>query len=87
MTLVKERTRLSQWGNSKAARIPSQVIKQLQLDDNQDMTVTIDNGSVVLTPIKQEPANIHDLFKDWQDDGQRDHELDWGSSEGNELPW
>lgn len=86
MTLIKEHTRLSQCGNSKAVRIPSRVIKQLQLDDNQDMTVTIENGSVVLTPVKKEAANIHDLFRNWQDDGQRDHELDWGSSEGNELP-
>ncbi|MFO5399079.1 PbsX family transcriptional regulator, partial [Salmonella enterica subsp. enterica serovar Typhimurium] len=25
--------------------------------------------------------------KDWKDDGKRDHELDWGKSEGNELQW
>ncbi|MDF3266404.1 AbrB/MazE/SpoVT family DNA-binding domain-containing protein, partial [Lactiplantibacillus plantarum] len=75
------------WGNSKAARIPSQIIKQLKLDDNQDMTITIENGSIVLTPIKKTPTNIHELFKDWQDDGKRDHELDWGKSEGNELQW
>ncbi|MCS8619314.1 PbsX family transcriptional regulator [Limosilactobacillus fermentum] len=30
---------------------------------------------------------MHELFKDWQDDGKRDHELDWGKSEDNELQW
>ncbi|KZU91215.1 hypothetical protein A1D15_2683 [Lactiplantibacillus plantarum] len=55
MELIKEQTRLAKWGNSKAARIPSQIIKQLKLDDNQDMTITIENGSIVLTPIKKEP--------------------------------
>ncbi|PRO86742.1 PbsX family transcriptional regulator [Lactiplantibacillus pentosus] len=30
---------------------------------------------------------MHELFKDWKDDGERDHELDWGKSEGNELQW
>ena len=87
MELIKEQTCLAKWGNSKAARIPSQIIKQLKLDDNQDMTITIENGSIVLTPIKKNPTTIHELFKDWQDDGKRDHELDWGKSEGNELQW
>ena len=87
MELIKEQTRLAKWGKSKAARIPSKIIKQLKLDDNQDMTITIENGSIVLTPIKKNPTNIHELFNDWQDDGKRDHELDWGKSEGNELQW
>ncbi|MCT3256751.1 PbsX family transcriptional regulator, partial [Lactiplantibacillus plantarum] len=30
MELIKEQTRLAKWGNSKAARIPSQIIKQLK---------------------------------------------------------
>ena len=50
MELIKEQTRLAKWGNSKAARIPSQIIKQQKFDDNQDMTITIENGSIVLTP-------------------------------------
>ena len=70
MEPIKEQTRLAKWGNSKAARIPSQIIKQLKFDDNQDMTITIENGSIVLTPIKKNPTNIHELFKDWQDDGK-----------------
>ncbi|NVY96530.1 PbsX family transcriptional regulator [Lactobacillus sp. DCY120] len=79
----KEQIRLAKWGNSKAVRIPSQIIKQLE--DNQDMTVAIKDGSITLTPIKKCPTNIHELFKDWQDDGKRDHELDWGESVGNEV--
>lgn len=87
MGTLKDQTRLTQWGNSKATRIPSHIIKQLGLKDNQPLTVTIQNHSIVLTPIKKQPTNIHELFADWQDDGQRDHELDWGKAEGEELPW
>lgn len=36
---------------------------------------------------KKEPKNIHELFANWQDDGQRDHELEWGKAQGKELPW
>lgn len=86
MELIKK-TRLAKWGNSKATRIPSQIIQQLELSDHQEMIVTIKNGSIVLTPTKKAPSNIHELFKGWQDDGQRAHELDWGESKGNEVQW
>lgn len=33
------------------------------------------------------PANIHELFAGWKDDGIRDHELDWNGPYGNELQW
>ncbi|WP_288530679.1 AbrB/MazE/SpoVT family DNA-binding domain-containing protein [uncultured Secundilactobacillus sp.] len=87
MERIREQTRLAKWGNSKAARIPNKIIRQLKLDDNQYMIITIENRSVILTPIKKNPINIHELFEDWKDDGKRDHELDLGKSEGNELPW
>lgn len=32
-------------------------------------------------------VTIHDLFRDWEDDGMHDTELDWGESKGNELEW
>lgn len=87
MAIMEERTHLAKWGNSRATRIPSQIIKQLGLDDDQDLTVTIRDGAIVLTPVKQQPTTIQELFADWHDDGQRDHELDWGKATGHELPW
>ena len=87
MNNIKGQTRITQWGNSMIIRIPSYIVKQLGLEDKQALTVTIQNNSIVLTPIKKQPTNIHDLFADWQDDGQRDHEVDWGKEEGNEWPW
>lgn len=37
--------------------------------------------------LDNKPKNIHDLFANWQDDGIRDHELDWGQPQGKELSW
>ncbi|CAM3117596.1 hypothetical protein [Lactiplantibacillus plajomi] len=34
---------------------------------------------------QRSPRDIHDLFKNWQDDGIRDSGLDWGQPVGNEL--
>ncbi|GAA3622243.1 AbrB/MazE/SpoVT family DNA-binding domain-containing protein [Secundilactobacillus similis] len=85
MASIQENTHLAKWGNSRAARIPSKIIEQLNLTDNQDLTVSIHDGSIVLTPIRKEPTNIHELFADWQDDGVRDHDLDWGKPVGREF--
>ena len=30
-------------------------------------------------------TNIQQLFVEWEDDGLRHQELDWGKAEGNEL--
>lgn len=87
MNNIKLQTRITQLGNSKVTRIPNYIVKQLGLEDNQALSVTIQNNSIILIPIKKQPTSIHDLFAGWQDDGQRDHELDWGKEEGNELPW
>ncbi len=35
----------------------------------------------------KEPTDIHELFSGWKDDGKRNHEIDWGNAQGNELPW
>lgn len=46
-----------------------------------------DNKVIASKTIKKQPRNIHDLFAEWHDDGVREHELDWGSFQGKELPW
>ncbi|MFD1455666.1 AbrB/MazE/SpoVT family DNA-binding domain-containing protein [Levilactobacillus lanxiensis] len=87
MVVTQEQTYLAGWGSAKAVRIPSKIIKQLNLTDNQELTVTVQDDSIVLTPVKKQPVNIHELFADWKDDGKRNQELDWGKMEGHELPW
>lgn len=87
MELIKEQTHLAKSENSKVVGIPSQIIKQLKQDDNQAIIVTIENGSIVLTPVKKKPNNIHKLFNDWQDGRKWEYELDWWKSEDHELQW
>lgn len=82
-----EHTNIKQWGNSKATRIPASIVKKLDLKDDQELTINIKDGSIILTPIKKTPSTIYELFEDWEDDGERLAELDWGESKGNEVEW
>lgn len=87
MARINEQTSLEKWDYSLAIKIPHQIIKELNLKDNQLLTVSVQGDSIVLTPIEKQPTNIHELFADWQDDGQRDRELDWGPAMPNEIVW
>ena len=84
---IQEYTTLSQWGNSKATRIPASVLKLLNIDVNQKFSVSVQGQSIVLTPETTQATSINELFADWEDDGLRHHELDWGKAEGEELSW
>jgi len=87
MATIQDETHIAKWGNSKATRIPSKIIKELDLKDDQVMTIAVKGQSIILTPVKNQPTDIHELFAGWQDDGVRDNELDWGKAKGNEIEW
>ena len=48
--IIQEYTTLSQWGNSKATRIPTNILKLLNIDVNQKFLVSVKDRSIVLTP-------------------------------------
>lgn len=81
-------TKISNWGNSKAIRIPMQVINQLNLEVNQPLDVEIANHSIIITPKLKEPETIEELYADY-DFSSNDYEgeLDWGRATGEELEW
>lgn len=87
MNTIVEHTTLAQWGNSKATRIPSNILKLLNIDVNQKFSVSVKDQSIILTPEKRNPETIHELFAGWEDDGIRHNEVDWGKAEGDEIQW
>ena len=42
---------LQKWGNSNGVRLPKKVIDAVHLSPNQSMSVSIKEGSIILTPI------------------------------------
>lgn len=42
---------LQKWGNSNGVRLPKKVIEAVRLSPNQAVSVSIQDGSIVLTPI------------------------------------
>ena len=86
-SLSMETVTINRWGNSKGIRIPNKILKQLNLTDEQKLAISVEKNQIILSPQFDNPQTLEELFKDWHDDGFRDHELDWGNAQGNELQW
>ena len=77
---VKGNTKLEHYGDSFIARIPDNIIDLLVLENNQKFLISIQGESIVLAPeVKQ-----LNTFSNWEDNGIRYKELDWGEIKGNE---
>ncbi|WP_304057602.1 AbrB/MazE/SpoVT family DNA-binding domain-containing protein [Levilactobacillus namurensis] len=87
MQEIHSKSHLAKWGNSQAVRIPQAIVQELNLTGHEELTISVKDGSIVLTPTNKIPNTIQDLFADWHDDGNRDSEYDWGEPVGRELKW
>ena len=83
---IKE-TKLKKWGNSQGIRIGKKALKELGYSDTEVVfTMTIDKGQIILTPKKNYPDTLEELFVDY-DGSPLDSEdkFDWEDSVGREL--
>ena len=81
---IKGYTNLEQHEDSFIVRIPDNIIDLLVLENYQKFLISIQGESIVLAPeVKQ--LNTFSNWKDnWEDNGIRHKELDWGEIKGNE---
>lgn len=69
------KTKLVKWETGYGVEIPAEMVQSLGLQQNQNLKITVENNSIVITPKMNKPTNIHDLFAGWVDDGIRDAEM------------
>jgi antitoxin MazE len=56
------KTTVQKWGNSYAMRIPKSFIKEMGLKYRTDVELTLEDGKLVIQPIKQEKVTLDDLL-------------------------
>jgi len=77
------KTKLSKWGNSLAVRIPSSVATRASLVAGSSFEVEYTNGTLLLTPIEEEPG-LDELLNRITPEN-RHEESDWGAPVGKEA--
>ena len=76
---------VKRWGNSPAVRIPATLMQALNLNIDDEVSIDLVDGKLVIEPVKKEPVfslaelvngitpeNLHDL-------------IEWGEPAGKEI--
>lgn len=69
---------MEQHEDSFIVRIPDNIIDLLVLDNNQRFLISVQGESIMLIPEVKQPSTIYELFSNWEDDGIRHKEINWG---------
>jgi antitoxin MazE len=76
-------TTLKKWGNSLAIRIPGAYCRQSGMVEGSKVTVSIENGSLVITPVKGK-YELEELLLQVNDDNLHG-EIQYGEPKGREI--
>ncbi len=78
------KTKIQQWGNSLAIRVPAAFAKQALIERGSEVDVLLENGHLVVKPIKtRHKYSLAELLEGVTADQAHD-EVDWGKPVGNE---
>jgi len=56
-------TNIQKWGNSKAVRLPKDILKNLRLRENDRVEIVADDAQIVIRPAKRRYADLDELFE------------------------
>ena len=63
--------RIQKWGNSQGIRLSKKLLKDLGIDINDKIEITLNGEEIILKKVKKY-ANLDDLFKDYKEDYRKD---------------
>jgi len=75
---------VQKWGNGRAVRLPQAVLRAAHIDLNQQLQITLDGKSIVLTPIDEPGKMKLDTLLAGVTPEKIGGELDWGEDVGLE---
>jgi antitoxin MazE len=75
---------IQKWGNSLAVRIPAVLVSQLDVKPGTPVEITLQNGSIVVTPRKRTKYSLREMLKSFKP-GQVHPAIDWGPDVGREV--
>ena len=75
--------RIQKWGNSLAIRIPKPFALEVGLEQNSLVTVTVEEGKLLLEPVKPS-YSLEELLVEVTQDNLH-HEVETGLAVGNEA--
>lgn len=76
--------RLQKWGNSDGIRIPSNILKSLNLKTNDKVELIQENDKIIISKIKKEKISLEERFAKYNgEDLTKD--FVWDEAKGKEI--
>lgn len=77
-------TSIQKWGNSQGVRIPKMLLDAVKWSENEEVTITVYDGKLIIEKAKKEKESIMELFENYEEE-YTPEEVDWGKLEGKEV--
>ncbi|MBF8264625.1 MAG: SpoVT/AbrB domain protein [Dehalococcoidia bacterium] len=77
-------SRIQKWGNSLALRIPKSFAREIGLDRDMPVNMSMENGKIVIVPIIEPALTLERLLEQITEDNIH-RELDTGAPVGSEA--
>ena len=78
------KVQIQKWGNSLALRIPKAFAVESNVTGGSTVEVSIDNGNIIVKPIREPEYTLEELVEGITDDNRHD-KIDWGKPVGSEV--
>lgn len=76
--------RLQKWGNSDGIRIPSNILKSLNLKTNDKVDLKFENDSIIITKPKKEIKSLEERFAEYNGENLT-KDFNWDEAMGKEI--
>ena len=76
-------TRILKWGNSLGLRIPKSFAKELDIEPNSEVDITVKDGRLIIRPVPRPAYQLEDLLSEVTKDNLHD-EVEFGEPTGRE---
>lgn len=77
-------TTVQKWGNSLALRIPKAYAEETQIQDGSSVDLSLQDGNLVITPVRKKTFTLEELLKDITPDNQH-QSIGSGPAVGHEI--
>jgi antitoxin MazE len=77
-------TKIQQWGNSLALRLPKDVAKKFKLRKGSSVVIAQDTNKILIKPLYKTKTNLKELVSKITPKNIHD-EFDWGKPVGKEI--
>lgn len=76
--------RLQKWGNSSGVRIPSNLLKALNLKTNDKLELVQEDNKIVISKSKENKISLEERFKNYNDENLA-KDFVWDEPKGKEI--